>query len=90
MDKLPTPDELGEMIAAGKISKGEAVEIMAQRARAEAFSEMQQMMGKAGQPGNGTSQPAHRTGPGLVLLAVVVVVLALGAVVVWLLASLLS
>ena len=38
MANLPTPDELGEQLKAGKITKEEAVEIMTERARREALA----------------------------------------------------
>jgi hypothetical protein len=37
MSDLPTPDELGDMLKAGKITKEQAVEIMSERARREAL-----------------------------------------------------
>lgn len=37
MSDLPTPDELGEMLKAGQITKEQAVEIMSERARREAL-----------------------------------------------------
>ena len=35
---LPTPDELGEKLKRGEITKEEAIEIMSERARREAFA----------------------------------------------------
>jgi hypothetical protein len=35
---LPTPDELGEKLKRGEITKEEAVEIMSERARRDAFA----------------------------------------------------
>jgi len=40
MTRRPTADELGEMLEKGEVSREEAVEIMAQRARQEAFGAM--------------------------------------------------
>ena len=40
MSKLPTPDELGEMLQAGEITREEAIEIMDQRTREEAFNNL--------------------------------------------------
>ena len=37
-DKLPTPEELGERLKKGEITEGEAIEIMSERARREAFA----------------------------------------------------
>lgn len=38
MDSLPTPEELGAKLKAGEITKEEAIEIMSERARRDAFS----------------------------------------------------
>ena len=38
MDDLPTPDELGEKLKAGEITKEEAVEVMSQRARRDGLA----------------------------------------------------
>jgi hypothetical protein len=40
MNDLPTPEELGEKLKAGEITKEEAIEVMSERARREAFSNM--------------------------------------------------
>ncbi len=37
MSDLPTPDELGEKLKAGEITKEQAIEIMSERARREAL-----------------------------------------------------
>lgn len=37
MNDLPTPDELGDMLKAGEITKEQAIEIMSERARREAL-----------------------------------------------------
>jgi hypothetical protein len=37
MSDLPTPDELGDKLKAGEITKEEAIEIMSERARREAL-----------------------------------------------------
>ena len=39
-DDLPTPEELGEQIKAGKITEAEAIEIMSERARRQAFANL--------------------------------------------------
>ena len=39
-DPLPTPEELGERLKKGEITEAEAIEIMSQRARREAFATM--------------------------------------------------
>jgi len=37
-DELPTPEELGEKLKRGEITKEEAIEVMSERARREAFA----------------------------------------------------
>ncbi len=37
-DNLPTPDELGDLLKAGEITRAEAIEIMSERARREALA----------------------------------------------------
>ena len=37
MSDLPTPEELGDKLKAGEITKEQAIEIMSERARAEAL-----------------------------------------------------
>ena len=37
-DPLPTPEELGERLKKGEITEAEAIEIMSERARREAFA----------------------------------------------------
>ncbi len=37
-DDLPTPEELGEKLKRGEITKEEAIEVMSERARREAFA----------------------------------------------------
>ena len=39
-DKLPTPEELGERLKKGEITEAEAIEIMSERARREAFANL--------------------------------------------------
>lgn len=74
MTRRPTSDELGEMIEKGEISREEAVEIMAQRARAEAFGAMgKDLASVAGSlpPGRPKSEA---TGPSRDLVLTVVVI----------------
>ena len=52
MDDLPTPDELGEKLKAGEITREEAIEVMSERARREAL---------AGLYGPQTGAPAGQT-----------------------------
>lgn len=50
MARLPSSDELGRMLEKGEISREEAVEIMAQRARMGAFGAMNRDLKRAAGP----------------------------------------
>ncbi len=82
MTDYPTPEELGEKLTAGEITKEEAVEIMAQRARADAMTSLYSpAAGEADEDGAGTAEgdsgPCCCCGRGVGIVVVVVVVLAL-------------
>ena len=64
MSKPPTPDELGEMLQAGEITREEAVEIMAQRARAEAFNSLYSRGARTEMPEEGGSGDGKETTDG--------------------------
>ena len=69
MTRRPTSDELGEMLEKGEISREEAVEIMAQRVREEAFGAMgKDLASVAG------SLRSEATGPSRDLVLTVVVI----------------
>jgi hypothetical protein len=51
MQDLPTPEELGEKLKAGEITKEEAIEVMSERARREAFRTMYGPIGEQGEEG---------------------------------------
>ncbi|MBN2451176.1 MAG: hypothetical protein JXR77_12350 [Lentisphaeria bacterium] len=60
MNDLPTPEELGEKLKRGEITKEEAIEVMSERARREAFAQM--YAPPAGdRHGRGTAQGADRS-----------------------------
>lgn len=73
-DDLPTPEELGEQIKAGKITEAEAIEIMSDRARRQAFANLfgpQQPQPKPESPGLQKKQVAI-----LVLIIIVLIIIA--------------
>ena len=76
MEKLPTPEQLGEMLKTGRITEGEAAEIMAERARAEAFRGLYANpgAGEDGEPQDGTGAGSSRR---LAVVALIVAVVAL-------------
>ncbi|OGV74158.1 MAG: hypothetical protein A3K19_21020 [Lentisphaerae bacterium RIFOXYB12_FULL_65_16] len=71
MDRLPTPEELGDMLKRGEITREEAIEIMDQRARDEAIGTLLKPMKELGpdpaqnkpddsrSSGNGTGKAAR-------------------------------
>ncbi len=74
MTRRPTADELGEMLEKGEISREEAVEIMAQRAREEAFGSMgRDLASVAGSLPSGPLR-SEATGPSRDLVLTVVVI----------------
>lgn len=79
MDNLPTPDELGEKLKRGEITEGEAIEIMSERARREAFSGLygprEGTPADPNAPAENTSESTRRAG--IWILIAVVVALAL-------------
>lgn len=83
---LLTPEELGEKLKRGEITREEAIEIMTERARREAFANLFGPM--PGPDGKGTP-PTHRARPWKAI-AGFVALLAVAIVVLWLVLSLLS
>ena len=74
MTRRPTADELGEMLEKGEISREEAVEIMAQRAREDAFGAMgRDLAGVAGSLPGGRPR-SEATGPSRDLVLTVVAI----------------
>ena len=53
MDDLPTPEELGDKLKAGEITREEAIEVMSERARREAF---RQIYGQGRHPSGGADE----------------------------------
>lgn len=71
-----TPDELGELLQRGEITKEEAIEIMAQRTRNEA---MQNLYGPApgagGEGKTGVTEPSAKPSRTAVIVVLVLIVL---------------
>jgi len=76
-DDLPTPDELGEKLKAGEITREEAIEIMSERARREAlaglYSPAPQSPTDAGKA-NGSGRAATWVGVAIIVFIVVLFV----------------
>ena len=76
---LPTPDELGERLEKGEITEAEAIEIMSERARREAFANL--FNPAAGLPGTAADEkaekPPRRQGRQAAVLVAVVILLIL-------------
>lgn len=76
VNDLPTPDELGEKLKAGEITREEAVEIMSERARREAFASMYGAAGGEGdREGNRDRRYAGVLIAGGILLLVVLLLI---------------
>jgi hypothetical protein len=59
-DDLPTPDELGEKLKRGEITKEEAIEVMSLRARRDAFAGLYAPIAPAGESAGPASAPQRR------------------------------
>ncbi len=81
---LPTPEELGEKLKRGEITREEAIEVMSERARREAFAGLYAPLAPEG---TATATPARRGWTAVVAFAAFL----LGAMaLLWALLSLLS
>jgi hypothetical protein len=77
-DELPTPEELGEKLKRGEITKEEAIEVMTERARREAFASLYgPMAGTAGAaaPSAGARRPWKAIAAFVLLLLAAMVLL---------------
>ena len=74
-DKLPTPDELGERLKKGEITEAEAIEIMSERARREAFANLFNPNAKLGEDEKKPKENPKKQWKQAVLLAAVVIIL---------------
>ena len=74
-DKLPTPEELGERLKKGEITEGEAIEIMSERARREAFANLFNPNAKLGEEQEKPKENAKKQWKQAALLVAVVIIL---------------
>jgi len=74
-DKLPTPEELGERLKKGEITEGEAIEIMSERARREAFANLFNPNAKLGAEEKKAEESPKKQWKQAVLFAAVIILL---------------
>ena len=74
-DKLPTPEELGERLKKGEITEGEAIEIMSERARREAFANLFNPNAKLGEEQEKPKESAKKQKKQVIILAVVIIII---------------
>ncbi|MBR4416977.1 MAG: hypothetical protein IKS67_09410 [Victivallales bacterium] len=74
-DKLPTPEELGERLKKGEITEAEAIEIMSERARREAFANLFNPNAKLGVEEKKAAEPPKKQWKQAVLFAAVIILL---------------
>ena len=74
-DKLPTPEELGERLKKGEITEAEAIEIMSERARREAFANLFNPNAKLGEEEKKAVEPPKKQWKQAALFAAVIILL---------------
>ena len=74
-DKLPTPEELGERLKKGEITEAEAVEIMSERARREAFANLFNPKAKLGEEQKKPQETPKKQVKQAVVLVVVIIII---------------
>ena len=74
-DKLPTPEELGERLKKGEITEAEAIEIMSERARREAFANLFNPNAKLGEEEKNAAEPPKKQWKQAALFAAVIIIL---------------
>ena len=74
-DKLPTPEELGERLKKGEITEAEAIEIMSERARREAFANLFNPNAKLGEEEKKAAEPPKKQWKQAALFAAVIILL---------------
>ena len=74
-DKLPTPEELGERLKKGEITEAEAIEIMSERARREAFANLFNPNAKLGADEKKAEEPPKKQWKQAALFAAVIILL---------------
>ena len=75
VDDLPTPDELGDQLKAGEITREEAIEIMSERARREALAGLYGPTTQAPGGAGGSGRAATWVGIAIIVFIVVLFVL---------------
>ena len=74
-DKLPTPEELGERLKKGEITEAEAIEIMSERARREAFSNLFNPNAKLGEEKKAAEPPKKQWKQAAIFAAVIILLI---------------
>ena len=74
-DKLPTPDELGERLKKGEITEAEAIEIMSERARREAFANLFNPAAQQSAQEEKPKESAKKQKKQAIILAVVIIII---------------
>ena len=74
-DKLPTPEELGERLKKGEITEAEAIEIMSERARREAFANLFNHNAKLGEEQKKPQETPKKQVKQAVVLVVVIIII---------------
>ena len=74
-DKRPTPEELGERLKKGEITEAEAIEIMSERARREAFANLFNPNAKLGEEQRKPQETPKKQVKQAVVLVVVIIII---------------
>ncbi len=74
-DKLPTPEELGERLKKGEITEAEAIEIMSERARREAFANLFNPNAKLGEEEEKPKESIKKQKKQAIILAAVIIII---------------
>ena len=74
-DKLPTPEELGERLKKGEVTEAEAIEIMSERARREAFANLFNPNAKLGEEQKKPPETPKKQVKQAVVLVVVIIII---------------
>ena len=74
-DKLPTPEELGERLKKGEITEAEAIEIMSERARREAFANLFNPNAKLGEEQKKPPETPKKQVKQAIILVVIIIII---------------
>ena len=74
-DKLPTPEELGERLKKGEITEAEALEILSERARREAFANLFNPNAKLGEEKKAAEPPKKQWKQAAIFAAVIILLI---------------